>query len=82
MQIAITLIVLALFVGVPVWLFLSLRKMSLGEFMYGPSGKRKSTGAMGNALQELNRLLTKPSIEYKVEAEFEDKLTEDEKGGD
>jgi hypothetical protein len=75
-------IVLALFVGLPIWICLSLRRMSLGQLMYGPEGKRKSTGAMGNALQELNRLLTKPSIEYRIEAEDPDKLAEDEKGGE
>jgi hypothetical protein len=75
-------VALTLFVGAPVWIWLSLRRMSLGQFMYGPQDKRKSTGTMGNALQELNRLLTKPSIEYKIEAEYPDKLMENEKGGD
>jgi hypothetical protein len=82
MQIVLTLLVVGVFVGVPIWFFLSLRRKTFGELMYGPSGKRKSTGAVGRALQGLNRLIAKPSIEYKIEAEYEDKLNEDEKAGD
>jgi hypothetical protein len=83
MQVVIAaVIVLALFVGLPLWLWLSLRRMSFGEMMYGPSGKRKSTAAMASALQEFDRLVARPSIEYRIEAEDPDKLIEDEKAGD
>ncbi len=75
-------IVLAVFVGLPIWMWLSLRRMSFGEMMYGPSGKRRSSAAIGSALQELDRLVARPSIEYRIEAEDPDKLIEDEKAGE
>ncbi len=77
-----TAVVLGLFVVLPLWIVFSLRRMSIGELMYGPQGNRKSRGGIGNALQELNRMLTKPSIEHRIEAEDHDKLTEDEKSGE
>lgn len=76
------LVVVGMFIVAPVWIWRSLRGKSLGEFMYGPQGKRKSTAAIGSALQELDRLLARPSIEHRIEAEDPDKLVEDEKGGD
>jgi hypothetical protein len=75
-------VILGLFVVLPLWLFFSLRRRSMGELMYGPQGKRKSRSGIGNALQELNRLIAQPSIEYRIEAEDPDKLVEDEKGGE
>jgi hypothetical protein len=75
-------IVLIVFVGFPLWMCLSLRRMSFGELMYGPKGKRKSTAAVGSALKELDRLVARPSIEYRIEAEDPDKLLQDEKAGD
>ncbi|HEY2828227.1 MAG TPA: hypothetical protein VGJ04_11570 [Pirellulales bacterium] len=83
MQIVISaVVVLGVFVVAPIWFVFSLRRMSLGDFMYGPQGKRKSTAAMGSALRELDRLVARPSIEYRIEAEDPDKLVEDEKGGE
>jgi hypothetical protein len=76
------IVVVTVFIGLPIWICLSLRRMSFGEMMYGPSGKRKSTAAIGSALQELDRLVARPSIEYRIEAEDPDKLIEDEKAGE
>jgi hypothetical protein len=76
------LVVLGMIIVLPLWIWRSLRGKSMGELMYGPQGKRKSTAAISSALQELDRLLARPSIEYRIEAEDPDKLVEDEKGGD
>jgi flagellar basal body-associated protein FliL len=47
---------------------------------------RTSTGramvAIGNALQELDRLVARPSVEFKVEAGKPMVKSEDDKGGD
>ncbi len=82
MQFVISAAVVLGLVVLPLWILFSLRRMSMSELMYGPQGKRKSRGGIGNALQELNRLLTQPSIEHRIEAEDPDKLSEDEKGGE
>jgi hypothetical protein len=48
-----------------------------------PDKKRERTGvAMGNALQELDRLVARPSVEFTVEAERPILRREDDKGGD
>jgi hypothetical protein len=46
--------------------------------------ERRSTGSggLGAALQELDRLVARPSVEHTVEAEKQSALREDEKGGD
>ncbi|HZZ29429.1 MAG TPA: hypothetical protein VFE46_15635 [Pirellulales bacterium] len=75
-------VVLLMFVGLPVWLLVSLRKRSMGEIMFGDQNHRQARSGLSNALQELGRLVAKPSIEYRIEAEDPDKLVEDEKGGD
>ncbi len=54
----------------------------MGEIMFGGRGERTSRGGMGNAMQELDRLLARPSMEYRVEAEDEDRLVQDEKAGE
>jgi hypothetical protein len=83
MQLVISaVVVLGMFVALPLWLAISLRHHTFGELMYGKPGERKSTSGVGNALMELDRLLTRPSVEYRVEAEDQDKLSEDEKGGE
>jgi hypothetical protein len=74
--------VLLLFVGLPLWMVLSLRRKSMGEIMFGGRGERTSRGGVGNALQELDRLLARPSMEYRVEAEDTERLTQDENGGE
>ncbi|HTQ37954.1 MAG TPA: hypothetical protein VMJ32_02940 [Pirellulales bacterium] len=74
--------VICTFVALPLWMFFSLRQKSMGELMFGERGKRTSRSGLGNALMELDRLVTRPSVEYRVKAEDEDRLVEDEAGGD
>jgi hypothetical protein len=75
-------VVIGIFVALPLWMVFSLRRKSMGEVMFGERGKRTSRSGLGNALLELDRLVTRPSVEYRVEAEDEDHLVQDEKGGD
>jgi len=77
MQIAFLLILnLMLFVGMPVWLFIWPGQI------HGSKPRTRASSAVGNALQELDRLLARPSIEYRVQVEDQDKLAQDEKGGE
>jgi hypothetical protein len=77
MQIAILIAVnLLIFVGLPLWFLL------FPSQLYAWKHQSKVTSSIGNALQELDRLLTRPSIEYRIEAEDSDKLSQDDQGGD
>ncbi len=75
-------VMLLLFVGIPLGLAFSFRHRSLGEFMYGRREARKSMSPIGGALQDLDRLLARPSIEYRVKMDDQVQRAEDEKGGD
>jgi hypothetical protein len=44
--------------------------------------RNKVTTAFGGALQELDRLIARPSIEYKIEAENKVKVRIDNNSGD
>lgn len=44
--------------------------------------RERSRAAIGNALQELDRLVARPAVEFKVEAERPIVRREDDKGGD
>jgi hypothetical protein len=46
------------------------------------SKRERSRVAIGNALQELDRLVARPAVEFTVEAERPILKREDEKGGD
>ena len=77
MKIAILIAVnLLIFVGLPLWFLL------FPSQLYAWKHQSKGGSGIGNALQELDRLLTRPSIEYRVEAEDPDKLSQDDKGGE
>ena len=75
-------VMLMLFVVIPLGLVFSFRHRSLGELMYGRRGTRKSMSPIGGALQDLDRLLARPSIEYRVKMDDQVQRAEDEKGGD
>lgn len=45
-------------------------------------GRRASGGSVGNALQELDRIVARPSIECTIEAETPILKREDDQGGD
>jgi hypothetical protein len=73
MRIAFLIVInLVIFIGIPAWLIASPKQVP----------KNKFTSSLGNAFSELDRLLTRPSIEYRVEAEDQDKLSEGDVGGD
>jgi hypothetical protein len=77
MKIALLIIVnLIVFVGLPAWLF------AWPGQTHTAKPRSNSSAALGNAIQELDRLLARPSIEYRVAAEDQDKLAEDDKGGE
>jgi hypothetical protein len=44
--------------------------------------RNRAGGAVGNALQELDRIVARPSIEYTIEAEMPILKREDDRGGD
>jgi hypothetical protein len=71
------MIVLPIWTTVSVWLHL--RAAKRGDV--NPKRER-SRVAMGNALQELDRLVARPAVEFRVEAERPILKREDDKGGD
>jgi hypothetical protein len=71
------MIVLPIAMAVAVWQ--QLRAPKRGE---AESKREGSRVAVGNALQELDRLVARPAVEYTVEAERPILKREDEKGGD
>ena len=75
MEAIVVILVIGLFAVLPIWAIVHFR-------LSGARGRDKGTAAVGNALFELDRLISRPSIEYVVKAEDEDKLHEDAKGGD
>ena len=44
--------------------------------------KHRAGSAVGNALQDLDKLVARPSIEYQIEAEHFVQRADDEKAGD
>jgi hypothetical protein len=65
-----------IFVGVPIWMFLCIRRL------YHTKERDKTTVAIGNMLQELDRLVARPSVEFKVETEHRVETPDDDKGGE
>lgn len=55
----------------------------MARYLRLSSPNQTSTGAaLGNALQELDRLTTRPSVEYKLETEHQVQPVENDKGGE
>jgi len=79
---AIFWIVMAILVVVvlPIWMVISVRQ-HLGE-REGDESRRPGGVAVGNALQELDRLVARPSVEYTIEAEKFMLKRDDDRGGD
>jgi hypothetical protein len=69
-------IVLFLFSFIAYWLVSFLRNP------YRSLGRGKATGAVGGALQELDRLLARPSVEHKIEVEQKIQKRDDDIGGE
>jgi len=76
-----TVLAIALLVGLPVVLFWTLvdHLRGKGSERHGGGGLTSGVGAV---LQELDRLMARPSIEHKVEAEHPVLKREDDSGGD
>lgn len=52
------------------------------HFRQPRDAKTKGHAAVGNALQDLDRLMARPSIEYRIEAENYVQKTDDDQGGE
>jgi hypothetical protein len=76
-----TAMAIAMFVIVPI----ALVKTTI-DYFRGSGSQRKGTGgvsgAISGAMQELDRILTRPSVEYKIETEHQILKREDESGED
>ncbi|HEX2473518.1 MAG TPA: hypothetical protein VHK01_02160 [Lacipirellulaceae bacterium] len=72
---------IAVVVVLPVCMVASVRQ-HLREKKRGDSGRRVGGLAVGNALQELDRLVARPSMEYTIEAERPILKRDDDRGGD
>jgi hypothetical protein len=68
-------------VVLPAFMVASVRQR-LREKKRGDQGRRPGGVAVGNALQELDRLVARPSVEYTIEAERPILRRDDDRGGD
>jgi len=68
--------VFVVFIVIPFWLVSFIRRP------YGSLSRGKATAAVGNALQDLDRLLARPSVEHKIELEQKVHKRDDDIGGD
>jgi hypothetical protein len=66
---------------VPILMVISMRQ-HLRDKTRGDGSHRQGGIALGNALQELDRLVARPSVEYTIEAERPVLKREDDQGGD
>jgi hypothetical protein len=73
--VAVGLILLALIVAIP-WSIVMSHKQSRRSYEKG-----RASAAVGNALQDLDRLVTRPSVEYRIEAENYVQNADDDQGG-
>jgi hypothetical protein len=74
---------LLVLVVLPISMIVSARRHLRAARKGMPDKQRERTGAaIGNALQELDRLVARPSVEFTVEAERPIVKREDDKGGD
>ncbi len=72
---------IAVVVALPVCMVASVRQHLL-EKKRGDGNRRADGLAVGNALQELDRLVARPSVEYTIEAERPILKRDDDRGGD
>jgi hypothetical protein len=74
------IVVAAILIGVPAVLIWSM----VDHVKHGRGREQRSSGAaaVGNALQELDRLVARPSVEHVVEAETAPLRREDEDDGE
>ena len=65
----------------PVWAIIDIRRELRDKNRGNKNAERRGGSGIGNALQELDRLVTRPTIEYTVEAETPLLKREDDRGG-
>lgn len=66
----------------PIWIVIGICRHGWSWQRNDKDGQSRSRAAIGNALMELDRLVTRPSVEYTVEAERPILKREDDQGGD
>jgi hypothetical protein len=76
-----TVMAILVVIVVPICMAMSIRQ-HLREKKRGDGSHRPGGVAVGNALQELDRLVSRPSVEYTIEAERALLKQEDDRGGD
>jgi hypothetical protein len=76
-----TIMAVATLVGLPIVLI-----WSMADHFRGRGSERRGSGGIsagvGAAMQELDRLMTRPSVEHQIEAEHQTLKREDDTGGD
>jgi hypothetical protein len=58
----------AVLIALPLSIIISVRQLARGKKLSGEKGTRSGAG-IGNALQEFDRLVARPAVEYTIEAE-------------
>ena len=77
MKVLFALIAVAIvLIGFPLWTLACIREL------YGGKSRKASTIALGNALQELDRLVARPALVHKIEVENNLVDTNDDHGGE
>ena len=66
----------------PAWAFIDIRRQLRNKCRGGSQAPARGGAGIGNALQELDRLVTRPAIEYTVEAETPILKRDDDRGGE
>jgi hypothetical protein len=65
----------------PVWAIVDIRRQLRDKQRGNKNAERRGGSGICNALQELDRLVTRPAVEYTMEAETPIFKREDDRGG-
>ena len=68
-------------VVLPTWAIIDIRRQLRDKQRGNKNAERRGGSGIGNALQELDRLVTRPAVEYTVEAETPILKRDDDCGG-
>jgi hypothetical protein len=66
----------------PLWTIIDIRKRLRDKNRNSNPARPRSGAVIGNALQELDRLVARPSVEYTAEAETPILKRDDDRGGE
>jgi hypothetical protein len=66
----------------PTWAIIDIRRQLREKHRGNKNATSRGGAGIGNAFQELDRLVTRPAIEYTVEAETPILKREDDRGGE